>query len=330
MHWEGRTYTHLTGVIGEPETPFSRGTITEPFSPERPETAEVLASVGERFGYQITRKNASDVLSALEGARVQLAASRPVRDERITPDEHAQAVARIQAIELERQAGTAITDALRDECITKMPAGAKALIVAQYVEDSSDSMSDYFANVTRRVVAIGWRFTAREDFARLRTVAGTFVETEHLSSDEALTAWQTKNGYRHHDTLEHRDNYSMGQGNYLSDHGWDGAGTGWVVRSYPVKNGQPFYWPTITEVHLPEPTSAAATATEAKTNADGVVVRPSSIGREGVVEVVFPTKPTETIRAALKAHGFRWARTNACWYGRDADFANQLLAGGAS
>lgn len=40
------------------------------------------------------------------------------------------------------------------------------------------------------------------------------------------------------------------------------------------------------------------------------------------VEVVFPSKPADDIRAELKAAGFRWSKFSSCWYG----FADRLPA----
>jgi len=346
VNWEGKTFTRLSGVVGEPEGRFDRTTMTEPFGTARPETAEVLADVGERFDYTITKKNVNEVIAALEGARVHLAANRPERDERITKEEKAERVARVDAMHVAQSAGAAIQEELRKQVIAAMPDGAKALIVAQCKEDDSDPMTDYFSNKTQRCVAIGWRFSAREDFKRLHAVAGTFVETEHLVSQEALTAWvadKNASGYGRYvaeNAGEHRDNYSMGAGNYLSDHGWDGSGSGWVVKSYNLggyRDGDRVdvtaaWWPSLTELHLPDKASADSTTTDAVTGETGVIVRPSSTGRAGFVELVFPSKPSEDVRQGLKSHGFRWARSNACWYGRDTAYANKVagIADGAS
>jgi hypothetical protein len=48
---------------------------------------------------------------------------------------------------------------------------------------------------------------------------------------------------------------------------------------------------------------------------DGFTLAPSSLDKEGVVEVHFAEKPDEDARAELKAAGFRWAFRNRCWYG---------------
>ena len=136
----------------------------------------------------------------------------------------------------------------------------------------------------------------------------------------SLNAWRGhSDSLQPPDGLERRDNYSMGKGNYLSDHGWDGAGTGWVVKSYAL----PAKWASLTEDAIPEAAPAAAAAPAA---VDGeVTVTPGT--RPGYVEVRFATRPAEDVRAGLKAHGFRWARSSQSWYGRDKAYAESLLQG---
>lgn len=53
---------------------------------------------------------------------------------------------------------------------------------------------------------------------------------------------------------------------------------------------------------------------------DKVTVRPGL--REGFSEVVFPSKPDAAVRDTLKASGFRWSPSSACWYGRTERLPN--------
>jgi len=65
-------------------------------------------------------------------------------------------------------------------------------------------------------------------------------------------------------------------------------------------------------IHHPEGNETpGATAT---TNADGVIIR-RNLEKEGI-EVVFPARPDETIRAGLKRLKFRWSRRQGLWYAR--------------
>lgn len=55
-----------------------------------------------------------------------------------------------------------------------------------------------------------------------------------------------------------------------------------------------------------------------------VEVRPSKV-RDGFVEIVFAAKPGDDVRGALKAAGFRWAKTSACWYGPAAALPSEAI-----
>lgn len=45
----------------------------------------------------------------------------------------------------------------------------------------------------------------------------------------------------------------------------------------------------------------------------GAILRPGK--RPGYVELTFPGKPAEDVRAELKGAGYRWAKGSGCWYG---------------
>lgn len=63
---------------------------------------------------------------------------------------------------------------------TRRPAWAKALIVAELVEDKSDIMTDYFASTSTRCVALAWSKHTRDLFSEMRKAAETFEPTKHL------------------------------------------------------------------------------------------------------------------------------------------------------
>jgi hypothetical protein len=56
------------------------------------------------------------------------------------------------------------------------------------------------------------------------------------------------------------------------------------------------------------------TEVDSQDSADGVIIRRNP-ERQGI-EVVFPAKPAEEIRAELKRLGFRWSRRQGLWYAR--------------
>lgn len=235
--------------------------------------AVVYRRVGESHGWTITAKNYKTVIADLEAGRAEV--TLPVDDKRITPEveaERAEASAKAAKDREESEAKRAEAWAAIE---AKKPARAEAVIVAEYEQDESDTMTDYFATKTTRRVAIGWRTGKREDFRQLRAAAATFPETAHMrpgldswtiravddrgewarsypgedspeskvygTEAEALAAvegypmppgaveWRTRC-----ESVEHRDNYSMGAGNYLK--GCNRYSSGWVVRSYPLGN----------------------------------------------------------------------------------------------
>jgi predicted RNA methylase len=291
---EGQSRDELYGVIGGTER---KSTVMAMCSPVRPEVTALDEAIREKYGYEVTSASVRQIIADYEAATIEAAKTRPVEDNRVTPEEQAERNAVSAAREAAYQAQRDAEQSVMRTVIAKAPAGAKALIFAEYHVDNSDPMTDYFDSRTVRTVAIGWRLTSREDFRALRSAAGQFAETAHLASGD----------------VEHRDNYSMGGGNYLSDHGSDRSGTGWVVRSREL----PCTYVQLTEDAIPE-TAAAPVA------AGSVTVTPSSLGREGIVEVRFAERPAYDVLEGLKAHGFRWARANRCWYGKDAAYAQSL------
>jgi hypothetical protein len=298
LHSEGKTRTEVTGVIGGESREWHSMSL---LGPVRPEVAALDEQIKTKFGHTITRDNVREIAAAYLAALPEARKSRPVEDNRRTPGEEAERKEREAAEAARIKAEQDEKDAVQNAILAKMPRGAKAVIVAEYHEDASDVMTDYFASHTCRTIAIGWRYSAREDFRALRAAAAQFPGTAELA--EGMT--------------EHRDNHSMGAGNYLSDHGWAGSGTGWLIKSRTL----PSRYLDLTEDAIPD-RPAAPTALEGTSGA--VTVSPSSLGRAGVVEVRFADKPAPEVLAGLKAHGFRWARGNRCWYGRDTAYAEAL------
>jgi hypothetical protein len=109
------------------------------------------------------------------------------------------------------------------EVVGKIPSWAKAVIVAELIEDKSDSMSDYYGSTTKRTVILGFSPHTRDLFPELRKAARNFPETAHLADAPA--------------DAEHREKYSMGGGYYLKKGGrhW----SGWQVSKERFWDGDP-------------------------------------------------------------------------------------------
>ena len=89
--------------------------------------------------------------------------------------------------------------------------GAVSLIVAELIEDRSDSMTDYFHSVAVKTVILGTSKTNRNNFRELRKLAAQSSNPEIAALAAAPEEY------------EHRENYSGGAGYYLGEHrhsGW--------------------------------------------------------------------------------------------------------------
>lgn len=249
---EGKSRDELNGVTGGSER---RSTVIGMMSEVRPEVAALDEAIREKYGCEVTRANVRQIIAEYEAALPEARKSRPVDDNRRTPEQEAERVAACEARDAGMRAKQDAESAILARVMAKAPHGAKALIVAEYRVDNSDTQTDYFDSRTVRTVAIGFRTGSHEDFRQLRAAAAQFAETAHMASDETLQAWAQANGFRVWDSLEHRDNYSMGAGNYLSDHNSARSGTGWIVKSadFPCK------WAALTEDAIPEAPAPEAT-----------------------------------------------------------------------
>ena len=239
--WRGRTRVELRGMVGGEER---RAELTQPFSPPCEDATAALNTVAEQFGRIITRENYAEIVTALELATRNLVL--PVDDCRTTADEVAQRTAERAKRDQEQAAERDASESAYNAILAKRPAAAEALIVAVFDQDDSDSMSDYHNHKITRVVAIGWRRGKREDFKQLRAAAALFPETAHLGPDADAS-------------VEHRENWSMGSGNYVKA-GHDDS-TGWRVKSQDLSFG----WvpPVVIEDRL---TTTAAVATSPATS----------------------------------------------------------------
>lgn len=104
--------------------------------------------------------------------------------------------------------------AWRDKYRDKIPADAKAVIVAELEVDDSDVMTDYFNTKTARTVILAFSKHNRDLFPEMRKAARNFSETADLADAPA--------------SAEHREKYSMGAGYYLKNsHRYS---SGWTIR----------------------------------------------------------------------------------------------------
>lgn len=292
---ERNRHTRITGVHGGESHSYAVSTFGG--GPVNEAAVAAWDELGEQFGWSVSKKTLKAVRAAAEASIAKAAAGRPTVDERRTQDEETAGREAEQKRNAEQRERLDRFKANHDALRAKAPAGAVAFILAQYDEDRCDLMTDYFGHATTRTVLIGWRFSGREDFRRLREVAATFPETAHLGPDAPAE-------------VEHRENYSMGAGNYLKDGANDS--TGWRVRSIELKYERALPYAEV-EDHL----SAAPAKAEpqASIEAGGATVSDSEKNPANA-EVRFEEKPSAEVRAELKAARFRWSPRFGCWYGK--------------
>lgn len=145
----------------------------------------------------------------------------------------------------EREQAAAEAQAFKADALARMPAWAKAAIVADLMQDESDSMSDYFNARTVRTVILAWSPHERDLFPEMRKAARHFPETAHLADGP--------------DSFEHRNKWSMGAGYFLSAGGT--YSSGWRVRKVNLGGKGVDYLPVSTWALAPD---AAPAKLEAK------------------------------------------------------------------
>lgn len=150
------------------------------------DTSEHIAApwLARAAEYGIEAKTADQVADMLTAAKAKQAARFAQAE--ADSKKHAQAVSEWR-------------DSIRD----KVPAWAKAVIIAELVEDQSDSMTDYFGSTTTKTVILGFSKHTRDLFPEMRKAARNYEATAYLADAP--------------DSAEHREKYSMGGGYYLKD-----------------------------------------------------------------------------------------------------------------
>jgi hypothetical protein len=116
-------------------------------------------------------------------------------------------------------------------------------------------------------------------------------------------------------SVEHRENYSMGSGNYLKDGHTDSSGWRVYSRALPLDRtllGDPNLQICCEAlaVPTPEPVSEGYSATS-HWNGDVKVSR--NIEKDGI-EIRFKVKPSADVLSRLKGMGYRWSPYSSCWY----------------
>lgn len=147
---------------------------------ERVSKAE--ADVFDSCSGVVTPKNVKEIVAKLDAARAELRPHIPEIDETISPEEDArnkQRAAEMRQKEREQSEACAKSWA---ELEAAKPARAQSLILALYVVDKSDPMTDYFAAFTERVVALSWLNTPAARVEDLQAAKAAWSEIAGLDT----------------------------------------------------------------------------------------------------------------------------------------------------
>lgn len=111
-------------------------------------------------------------------------------------------------------------DQFKEKFSAVKPDNAKAVLIAELLEDDCGTNDDYYGSKTAKRVLLGFSKHKRNLFPEMRKAAATFPETKFLSECSA--------------ECEHRENYSMGRGTYLTQ---GSTYSGWVIRKEVIYDG---------------------------------------------------------------------------------------------
>mgnify|MGYP003669570331 FL=1 len=219
-----------------------------------------------------------------------------------------------------------VYDSFIAEYADKVPAGSKAVIIANLISNQSDLQSDYHGSTTTKTIILGFSKHNRDLFPELRKACAGVEEVQHLAikpekPEDANEYWTP--------TDEHREKYSMGHGFYLKDSYQHSDG--WEVTKVSLDPENPSKGLPVGRWEAGRTVAAVAkksTASESiSTNLIDALATVEHEKREGTkagfIEILFDGKPAQSVIDALKAERFRWSRFNKCWYGK-----GELIADG--
>lgn len=177
-----------------------------------PETRSTFSITGgglsaDRWALTVANENGCQLLSENVAHHGLMRAARLPR---ITPEKCAALLSRAtaanernrRAADDERNAAAAREAQNRAAVAAAAPAGAVAMIIAEFMHDDSDSMTDYFASHATRAIVLGFSNHKRNLFPEFRKAAAMHPETADMANAPA--------------SCERRENYSMGAGTYLA------------------------------------------------------------------------------------------------------------------
>lgn len=315
LNWEARSYTEKTGIIGVSEHEFS---YTQIYGGTRADFAATWNTLGEQFGWQITRENYANIIEEAGKVLATMQASRPVKDNRVTAEAEAARMAKIQQAEADRKAAEEAKRAaflgLYGQCGKEIdiPAGCKAIVLVMTYDDSH-AQSDYHApHCTVDKVLLAYTHSRAETQSEARSALARYPELAGLEFE-----WKS-------------EKWSMGHGNYLIQT------TAWDTPAELNHKAKRVRWEvqfTTNRTHSPY-----KNYTERVSTAGAGSVMPDNRGSNAVVksrpdlngvELWFDGKPSDHTISRLKSKGWRCTPKGGWhWYTKDTPqnraFANSI------
>jgi hypothetical protein len=191
-------------------------------------------------------------------------------------------------------------EAAIDQFIPSIPTWAAAGIIAQYRQNRSDIMTDYFSASVEREILLSWSSTTRNNMDELIAAV--------QNCPEVAEAMQNQRSEKHN-------------GGHDYYYGIGGYSTGWRI----IKSDNLRYCAgaALQGNHAPQE-RPASNADPRSTGEAMVTINRAKNG----IEIRFPYKPSDEILAEIRRAGFRWGRFAKCWYAQDnsrnRDFAQRF------
>ena len=314
LNSEHNYHKELSGVFGVSESSVS---IWSPFGHAmRAEVAAVQNKIGERFGWELSRKNVGAVVAAIESELPALAESRPVKsDTRRTAEQEEQRCAeraereRLQVEQRRAEELRWVELYGRPEAPNFEAPGGNKLVTVRLCYNNSDSMTDYHqphATLSPEFMVFFVPDNKPETEAICRRALAMLPpELRALSWEWHLERWSMGHGaYLQSETFE----LSPEQLGAVGDCQRYGGG---AVNFAHYEIG--FKYSRACLAARLDP-SASDLAEESQDILSAGAVQVSLNNAKSGVEVRFPDKPAEAILTQLKSAGFRWSRFGRCWY----------------
>ncbi|GAC03320.1 hypothetical protein [Paraglaciecola chathamensis] len=206
-----------------------------------------------------------------------------------------------------------------------MPENTKAVIVAQNVTNTSNSLEDYHGSATNQTIILAWSTHTRNLFPEMRKAAALHEDTKHLAAlpkdCEHKRAYSSLNAYLKETANEFADGWLVHKVNLFD------KGASWVPQGVLAEH--------ITNPNPPKKiTPKKKDLAKSTDNSESEGGEPQNVAlrfnesKHGI-ELVFSDKPVESVLSLLRASRFRYHKKYNLWYAKNTECnladANQIM-----